>query len=360
MILGSYRHQFDNNIDYFVFKIVCSLNNYFYLQIFILKIIKFWRSSYKLNALLIYIYLINEVNYKKFDEKIKFNGVEWNDFEDLKSLFPKSKIERKNCLTDDEADGFRSPLIYKFDKSGFFSVIFTLININFYCESKKLALIIDDENWLYKFNLRNLFPHCFIDSLNIPNEHKYSGQDRLFEASRMYIKKIKVEDMIIYTQLNSYRQKIFKKLYIIATEHLKNSNININYYGVTCFIRRGDKLKNESYPLTLENYCKNLKPLKHNLSIIGDDYYFNEKISKNLKVQNIFIPGYKPRGAFLEESSDENAALNSILLNFKILCESEAVIGDANCNLVAAAMAYRGENYTHLRGLHPWGFKDFI
>ena len=358
MILSSYKTEFDSNFKYHIFQITKRLSKYKKIQILILGIIIRISPDNKLMALLCYInginYIDNKINISNFT--IKRDEEFYNKNLDIYDLFYINyKNKNRKKIENIIKENYYTNVSYVVERSGFFSTIFTVVIISYFCNKNNINLHINWRNWPYKFDISQFF-FCANESEGISIE---SGQGHLFSLSREYINMLDdgkegLEDYF------SYRYQILKKIYIWAKSNkiLELMEANLNLEDITtCFIRRGDKLLHEGYPLTVANYRKTLSQYE-NVLIIGDDYYFNENLCKSTNFQHSYIPGYTPKGAYLSQMTVNS--VNAILLNLCILVDSKYIIGDPYCNLFAAALILRGENYSKDRILHPWKLRNFI
>jgi hypothetical protein len=249
---------------------------------------------------------------------------------------------------------FERDIVYKFEKSGFFSTIFTLINISFYCKFHSINLEIDWSNWQYPINIKFLFPSLIAQS---SISTSYTGHDILFYESRIFIDQLSYTDRISY---NKFKKLIITSIFDWCTHNLDIKELNkINEVkkSTVCFIRRGDKLYKESYPLTIQDYSSNLS-FFNNITICGDDYLFNKRLSLKHAAFNYTPFNNKPNGAKLKDNS--LLSTFTILSNFYLLCICENLIGDPYCNLVSAALIYRDEHTSYCKQLFPWKLRDYV
>ncbi len=365
MILSSYKTNFDNILDYYLFNIAKKLNKFPMFQIRALEMLLKVRKNKKLYALYLYLCGVNNVDrslYKPLIEVVLNYADDFNASLDFVDLHLKNSLLKVARLPKDSTNpkniNFGSNIIYVFDKSGFFSTIITLMNVNFFCQKHNITINFDSRNWPYPFDLSLIFPNM----RKSESENSYSGQDELFLKSRAFVDQIQKVNHDIYTEYSNYRCNVIKKIFdtcnlYLNQEVLKELNERSNF--TTCFVRRGDKLKYESYALTISNYVKALESYDR-LLIIGDDYFFNYQIVKRSKFKftQWCLKNYRIKGGYISNTSSN--ALTSILSNFYLLCIADEIIGDANCNLVAAAMIYRGDFYTDCLKLHPWRLKNYI
>jgi hypothetical protein len=120
------------------------------------------------------------------------------------------------------------------------------------------------------------------------------------------------------------------------------------------FIRRGDKLLAESLDIPSEAYLRSMASRAPSpLLAIGDDDFFIDSLKTRLPTLSCFSPFPPLAGSTLDRRVSLERTL-SIMSHFCVLCEARKVIGDPHCNLVAAALAVRGERYSADRQLFPW------
>jgi hypothetical protein len=165
---------------------------------------------------------------------------------------------------------------------------------------------------------------------------------------------------INYSNYIFFRKKILKKIYENESIFLNKECINsikLLDNEIGCFIRRGDKLIRESYPINLNMYISVLKKYKK-VVITGDDYYFNENLSRSTGFLHFSQENYRPTGGNL--ALVEKSAVIAILANFIMLVNSKKIIGDPYCNLVAAAMILKGIDRSYDQRLHPWLMRKYI
>lgn len=345
----SYRANFDNVLDYYLFNLVKKLNHFPKFQIRTLVILLAIRNSKKLQVL--YLYLCGVNNFEQRPSKPLIEVV--LDGEDNLYVAGLQKTSVSRLMVN-----FESDVTYIFDKSGFFSTILTLININFLCKMHNIAVNFDSRNWGYPFDLNLIFENL----LTPKGVNLHSGQDELFLKSREYVDEIYKTNQDAYSEYVMFRYTMIKKIFDVCNLYLDPETLKQLHERrdfTTCFIRRGDKLRYEAYPLTVANYTKALERYE-SLLVIGDDYYFNNRLvmENKSKFSQWCLSGYRIKGGYVDNTS--NNAMASILSNFYLLCIAKNIIGDANCNLVAAAMICRGDLYTDCLRLHPWKLKNYV
>lgn len=361
----SYRANFDNALDYYLFNLIKKLNHFPKFQIRILVILLTIGNSKKLQALYLYLLSVNNFERRRSKPLIDFvldgeddlyrrlDAIDLHLNPPLIKVAGLQKTSASHLMVN-----FESNVTYIFDKSGFFSTILTLININFLCKMHNIVVNFDSRNWGYPFDLNLIFENL----LTPKGVNLYSGQDELFLKSREYVDEIQKTNQDAYSEYVMFRYTMIKKIFDVCNLYLDSETLKQLHERMdftTCFIRRGDKLRYEAYPLTVANYAKAFERYEK-LLVIGDDYYFNNRlVMKNKsKFSQWCLSGYRIKGGYVDNTS--NNAMASILSNFYLLCIAKNIIGDANCNLVAAAMICRGDLYTDCLRLHPWKLKNYV
>jgi hypothetical protein len=353
MITCSYRGYFNSYLNYKLYKFIIYLNKYTLFQKYLLSFILQCSNDPKLMALQDYIGLLNSSEYnpsiKRYSKSAleKLNKYEQLDIYDLcKENYPATQFQPDISLHE-----IKGEITYVVEKSGFFSTIFSVTSVVFYCLKNNIKLHLDWSEWVYSYDISYLFD----DEKKQIFENKCRGQQTLFKNARIFIDKLESCDLREYFE---YRKFIIQKLYNAVLPQVNSEYLVNCKYQIAIFIRRGDKLINESYPISLGIYTKILKSYP-NLLILGDDYYFNKSLSRHIAgSKTLEIMGYKPRGGYLNNSGD--VAVKSILTNFISLCMASKVIGDPYCNLVAAALIYRGENRSYDLRIAPWSLRNYV
>lgn len=124
------------------------------------------------------------------------------------------------------------------------------------------------------------------------------------------------------------------------------------------FVRRGDKLAREALDVPVAAYVRSIDRLGGTRPpapplVIGDDDRFIAAIRRARPAAAAFAAFPPLAGSALAPAVDLDRTL-AILANFCILCEARELVGDAHCNLVAAAMAVRGDAVCADPILFPW------
>lgn len=124
------------------------------------------------------------------------------------------------------------------------------------------------------------------------------------------------------------------------------------------FVRRGDKLTHEAIDVPVAAYLRSIDrlacaPAAAPPLIVGDDDRFIARIRRARSAAVAFEAFPPLAGSTLAPVVGLDRTL-AILANFCILCEARDLVGDAHCNLVAAAMAVRGDTVCADPTLFPW------
>lgn len=148
---------------------------------------------------------------------------------------------------------------------------------------------------------------------------------------------------------------------------LQRSRAILAHHGVTLppsgihavwFIRRGDKLAREAIDVPVAAYVRSIDRLTRASPsapplIVGDDDRFIARI-RRARPAAVAFDAFPPlAGSTLGTAVSLDRTL-AILANFCMLCEARDLVGDAHCNLVAAAMAVRGDTVCADPVLFPW------
>jgi hypothetical protein len=350
MIFCSYRSQFDSSLEYLIFNLAKKLVKFPKVQSIVIEIGNKLFGGLRFRAIK--------------DYQLLLSGKDLNDIKNLGSTFCSQRSDLRYDLfdiyridyieeahTSSENYSFPNECTYVLKKSGFFSTIFTAINISFFCDSHNIKLHLDWRNWPYDFD-----PSIFFNDSEVIYEKRFFGQDILFKASREYLDGLRA-DSSHYSDYLNFRKSTLFKIFNWCQQNMDLTVID-HYSGKTaCFIRRGDKLLREAYPIDIDSYLLNLKKYQ-NVVVLGDDFYFDEELSQKGGFDHFYLDGHKLKGGDLSHVNKD--AVRSILTNFYLLCMSENIIGDPYCNLFAAAMMYRGEHYSKDRNLHPWRLRKYI
>lgn len=356
MITCSYRGNFNSYFLFLCYKIIIKLGKLFFIQRIVLEILSYITKNSKITALNDYIRLLHEDNYHPDILKYPDNKLSELAKYEILDIYDLCRAEYPKEMQVNIKNGIRCMgITYAVEKSGFFSTIFTVTCISFYCLKNNIKLNIDWSNWEYSYAIDFLFSNSVSsDFYSIRSE----GQGELFTSARNFLDSFQEGSETISEYLE-YRHRVIKNLYDsiqLSDEDAINYSYSRKY--VAAFIRRGDKLLNESYPIDKIQYSKKLMKYP-NIVLLGDDYYFNKSLSRMIPGSSVFeIQGYKPRGGYLNNTGPN--AVKSILCNFMILSNSNQLIGDPYCNLVAAALIYRKEFFSYELGLFPWKLRNYI
>jgi len=350
MIFFSYKFQFDSYLEWFFFSLAKKLYQFPGLQAKILLLGRvFFPKNSRFQALDDYILRLNggslHMSPAPRDYASSWHQESAYDFLDLYDI---EYVEKALPISLNHS--FPNQCVYTFEKSGFFSTIFTAINILFFCDQHGIDLTFDWKNWPYDFD-----PDIFFNVSNSKVGPEFRDQDILFFSSRNYLDSLDIDSQEFH-KLQLFRKQILGKIFNWCEANFHTQSIAPFAGKTACFIRRGDKLIRESYPISSHAYLYNLKKYP-NIIVLGDDFYFNERLSKEGNFQHFFVEGHKISGGNM--SHVDRSAVNSILMNYYLLCNSENIIGDPCCNLVAAAMMYKGVTYSYDRNLFPWRLRKY-
>ena len=350
MIFCSYRSQFDSSIEYLLFNLAKKASKYPNLQSALIFLGMKLFDTQRFQAIRDYEVLLTggRLNTRAADEKA-FASQRWDVRYDLFDLYGIDYVE--GVTSSSPQLPFPKECTYIFKKSGFFSTIFTAISVSFFCKSHYIKLHLDWKNWPYDFD-----PSIFFESSGEIYQKRYSGQDILFRASREFLDSLDMSSQQ-YEDYRIYRKSVLVKLFNWCQDNLDQKTISQFSKSTACFIRRGDKLLREAYPISGEAYLSNLKKYQ-NVVVLGDDFYFDETLCKEGDFTHFYLDNHKLSGGDLSHVNAD--AVRSILTNYFLLCSSEEIIGDPYCNLFAAAMVYKDIYYSHDRNLHPWRLRKYI
>ena len=172
--------------------------------------------------------------------------------------------------------------------SGFYSLLFFLLNYYIYCKKNNINFKIESNNWLYKYKL-GWEDYFEVSELGFYEfEFEFELNQSIYEHCQLIDEYSIKEYQDIIPQIYKYNQ-LTKQ--IIDNTYIQFNLIKGEYDSI--FIRRGDKLANESIYLNEEKYINLLLNKNSNCKIIylqTDDYncYTNLKqyiINNNLNIQ---------------------------------------------------------------------------
>ena len=180
-------------------------------------------------------------------------------------------------------EGFDT-LITQLDYSaGFYSQLFFLINHYIYCKNNEVNFIINSNNWLFKykdgwedyFEPISLTFNLIIETKTVT--HSTNMSDYTIQEYKNNI-----------PEIYKYNENTLNKIQNYMTEN------NLTVYD-SIFIRRGDKLANESNLYDEQIYLDLLlskNPNCNNLFIQTDDYNCVTKINELIKEKSLNIKTY--------------------------------------------------------------------
>jgi len=181
-------------------------------------------------------------------------------------------------------------------KQGFYSILFFVLNHYLYCKKNKLNYKINTDNWLFK-SMSGWIDYFEDIELNydtdISKENIYYDQyNTVLDNFSLYEYRNAIQELYLYNQIT--KNKIFE----IKTKY----NLFDNYSSI--FIRRGDKLINESNYYNSSIYIELLlkkEPNCKKIFIQTDDYNSVTEAkyyitSKNLDIEIITICNENTKG----------------------------------------------------------------
>jgi hypothetical protein len=210
--------------------------------------------------------------------------------------------------------------------SGFFSQFFFTLNHYLYCKKYNLNFKINSEKWLFKSNNGwcDYFKEILLNYNNDFLENYYSYPNIIEEFKIIDYKNI-INEVYIYNE-NTQNEIITKK---------KELNIIDNNYD-SIFIRRGDKLINESEYINGEEYLKILlvkNPNCNKIFLQTDDYNSYLELKKYINQNNLNIElltlcdentkGFVIFNEHLKIINENN--INNYLLNNKEIKNTEPI-----------------------------------
>lgn len=181
--------------------------------------------------------------------------------------------------------------------AGFYSQLFFLLNSYLYCKENRQNFKITSDTWIYRYN------NGWTDYFK-PTELKYNNEE--------YIKKSH-HDVVGDYKLSDYQTAI-NDIYVYndtTVNEIQNTqkrlNLIPNQYD-SIFIRRGDKLLDESHIIYEEHYLnllRSLNPECKNLFVQTDDYNCFIKLQELINKNN-----YKINLSTLCEASELGTVLS--------------------------------------------------
>jgi hypothetical protein len=149
-------------------------------------------------------------------------------------------------------------------QAGFYSQLFFLLNHYIYAKFKNLNFMIDSNNWLFKYKLgwEDYFVNIDITNASNENNISVSHHQQILECN-IYSYKYYIKNVYVYNNFVTEKIKLTKD----------NLLLEENYDSI--FIRRGDKLAEESDFISTEKYVDILlskNPNCHTIFVQTDDY----------------------------------------------------------------------------------------
>jgi hypothetical protein len=167
--------------------------------------------------------------------------------------------------------------------SGFFSMLFFVINHYIYCNKNNINFTLNTDNWLFKYEKgwEDYFEKIDINSNGNDNIITYAKSYKVLDNYRIIDYKEIINKFYIYN-LTTYN-------FILNTK--KNLNITDNNYD-SIFIRRGDKLIKESVYINAGEYINVLLKKNPNCRTIflqTDDYNCYLELEEYININNLNI-----------------------------------------------------------------------
>jgi len=346
MLISGYRSSHRSRIDYKIFKKVVFAPWPLPLRIFMLRLLgPLARDRVRLEATRRYLAFLWRGRYAAAapGEPREYLTTELNLAEDLKALAEIGGIGPVRIRWQARAHPQPENPVWTPPLSGFFSTIFAVL-----CHqlAHRTHAVINDQHWPYAIGLDALIDCPVI------RDTAHSGTEAPPNAARDWI----INTPSLHEAFAAHTQVGLKRLHERCRALLAQHGIALPepQRFVVFFIRRGDKLKSESLDIPRAAYLRSMAARQHlPLLAIGDDDFFIEGLKTDIPGLQSFAPFAPIQGSTIGQTVPLERTL-AIMLNFCILCEAREVVGDANCNLVAAALAVRGERYSADRQLFPW------
>lgn len=167
--------------------------------------------------------------------------------------------------------------------SGFFSMLFFVINHYIYCNKNNINFTLNTDNWLFKYEKgwEDYFEKIDINSNENDNIITYAKSYKVLDNYRIIDYKEIINKFYIYN-LTTYN-------FILNTK--KKLNITDNNYD-SIFIRRGDKLIKESVYINASEYINVLLKKNPNCTTIflqTDDYNCYLELEEYININNLNI-----------------------------------------------------------------------
>lgn len=167
--------------------------------------------------------------------------------------------------------------------SGFFSMLFFVINHYIYCNKNNINFTLNTDNWLFKYEKgwEDYFEKIDINSNENDNIITYAKSYKVLDNYRIIDYKEIINKFYIYN-LTTYN-------FILNTK--KNLNITDKNYD-SIFIRRGDKLIKESVYINAGEYINVLLKKNPNCTTIflqTDDYNCYLELEEYININNLNI-----------------------------------------------------------------------
>lgn len=167
--------------------------------------------------------------------------------------------------------------------SGFFSMLFFVINHYIYCSKNNINFTLNTDNWLFKYKRgwEDYFENIDINFNENDNIITYVTPDKILSDYKIIDYKEIINKFYIYNS-STYNSILDIK---------KKLNITDKNYD-SIFIRRGDKLINESIYINASEYINVLLKKNPNCTTIflqTDDYNCYLEIEEYININNLNI-----------------------------------------------------------------------
>lgn len=297
----------------------------------------------RLRASRAYLRFLDSGHYPRFDnpERGIYATPDLNLSEDLRAICDVAGVESAGIRWQPNLPLLPTSPVFVPPLSGFFSTVYAVLCHQFVFRDKA---IIDDHLWPYAFGLGRLLGYQSVRSGS-------SGGGGSATA-RVWIR----DTSELHQPFSDFSRNALIGLYRRCREVIQEFGLKLPDAGryEVFFIRRGDKLRAESLDIPRAAYLRSFAARKGcELLLVGDDDFF----IRDLQALNSGLKSYSPftpiKGSVLNSAVSLERTL-AILVNFCVLCEAAKVTGDPNCNLVAAALAMRGDCGAADNLLFPW------
>lgn len=297
----------------------------------------------RLRATRAYLKFLDSGHYSRFDspERGIYTTSVLNLAEDLRAICDVAGVDSAEIRWQPNLPRLPTNPVFVPPFSGFFSTVYAVLCHQFVFREKA---IIDDHLWPYALGLGKLLGYQ-----SMPSGGWRGGGSA---SARVWVR----DRAELHQPFFDFSRNALIGLYRRCRELIQESGLKLPDAGryEVFFIRRGDKLKAESLDIPQAAYLRSVAARKDcELLLVGDDDFF----IRDLQAFNPSLRSYSPfkpiKGSVLNSAVSLERTM-AILVNFCVLCEAAKVTGDPNCNLVAAALAMRGDRGSADNLLFPW------